>query len=298
MRIAWDALPGNTSAKASLRAALNSRLPQTVLLAAPDEEDAFTCAGILSAALLCTGGGAPCGRCPSCRKLTDDAHPDCIVIDEGEGEIKVETARRIRAQAAILPNDGDRKVFVIRRADRMNDSAQNALLKSLEEPPRYAFFILTTAQPGALLQTIRSRCTIYQLEPPDAPDVPDEALLAPAAAFLRALARGDEYGMLCAANGFVKLNKTGFQQAMALLETAFRDAMLASVARPLLPALADETRALAGAVTTDKLLALCDHAALLARRADVNTGAAIQCAALAAGAQTICHPPRPARRRP
>ena len=93
-------------------------------------------------------------------------HPDLSVIDEGENELKVDLARRIKAENAIIPNDGARRVTVIRHAHKLNPMAQNALLKELEEPPAYAFFILTAEQPDALLQTVRSRCTRLALEPP------------------------------------------------------------------------------------------------------------------------------------
>ena len=167
----FDALPGNTALKASLRTALDRRFPQAVLLSGPDGSGKTDFAQTIAAALLCTGASPrPCGACASCHKIAHGTHPDLIVIDEGDGEIKVETARNIRDEAAILPNDGDRKVFIIHNADRMNLSAQNALLKVLEEPPRYAFFVLTSEQPGEILETIRSRCTRYQLAPAQAPD--------------------------------------------------------------------------------------------------------------------------------
>ena len=290
----FDALPGNTALKASLRTALDRRFPQAVLLSGPDGSGKTDFAQTIAAALLCTGASPrPCGACASCNKIAHGTHPDLIVIDEGDGEIKVETARNIRDEAAILPNDGDRKVFIIHNADRMNLSAQNALLKVLEEPPRYVFFILLSSQPGVLLQTIRSRCAIYQLEPPHVSADQNPELLEPSRAFLRAMAKGDEYGMLLGANGFAKLNKAAFQQAMTLLGTALRDAALVSVsAAPLVPALSAETRALAGALTAEKILAVYDHLTLLSRRAEVNASAPIQCAVLAAGAYAICHPPR------
>ena len=290
----FDALPGNTALKASLRTALDRRFPQAVLLSGPDGSGKTDFAQAIAAALLCTGASPrPCGACASCHKIAHGTHPDLIVIDEGDGEIKVETARNIRNEAAILPNDGDRKVFIIHNADRMNLSAQNALLKVLEEPPRYVFFILLSSQPGILLQTIRSRCAIYQLEPPHVSADQNPELLEPSRAFLRAMAKGDEYGMLLGANGFAKLNKAAFQQAMTLLGTALRDAALVSVgAAPLVPALSAETRALAGALTAEKILAVYDHLTLLSRRAEVNASAPIRCAVLAAGAYAICHPPR------
>ena len=251
----FDALPGNTALKASLRTALDRRFPQAVLLSGPDGSGKTDFAQTIAAALLCTGASPrPCGACASCHKVAHGAHPDLIVVDEGDGEIKVETARNIRDEAAILPNDGDRKVFIIHNADRMNLSAQNALLKVLEEPPRYVFFILLSSQPGVLLQTIRSRCAIYQLEPPHVSADQNPELLEPSRAFLRAMAKGDEYGMLLGANGFAKLNKAAFQQAMTLLGTALRDAALVSVgAAPLVPTLSAETRALAGALTAEKI---------------------------------------------
>lgn len=293
----FDALPGNTALKASLRTALDRRFPQAVLLSGPDGSGKADFAQAIAAALLCTGPSPrPCSACASCHKVAHGTHPDLIVIDEGDSEIKVETARGIRDEAAILPNDGDRKVFIIRHADRMNANAQNALLKVLEEPPRYVFFVLVSSQPDVLLQTIRSRCAIYQLEPPHVSAAQDPALLEPARQFLRALAKGDEYGMLLGANGFAKLNKAAFQQAMTLLGTALRDAALVSVgAAPLVPALSAETRALSGALTAEKILAVYDHLALLSHRAEVNASAPIQCAVLAAGAYSICHPPRSAK---
>ena len=300
MTLGFDALPGNDALKASLRTALDRRFPQAVLLSGPDGSGKSTLARTLAAALLCAGRPPrPCGVCASCRKIAHGVHPDLIVVDEGEGEIKVETARRVRDEAAVLPNDGDRKVFIILHADRMNQSAQNALLKVLEEPPRYVFFLLASSQPGALLQTIRSRCTAYQLAPPRTAPLPDDpALLESARAFVRALAKGDEYGMLCGANGFSKLAKAPFREAMTLLQAAVRDAALAPAgAPPLVSALTEETRALAGALTADKLLALYDHLALLSRRAEGNASAPIQCAVLAAGAYRICHPPRGRSRR-
>lgn len=300
MTLGFDALPGNDALKASLRTALDRRFPQAVLLSGPDGSGKSALAQALAAALLCTGPAPrPCGACASCHKISHGTHPDLIIVDEGEGEIKVETARRIRDEAAVLPNDGDRKVFIILHADWMNPSAQNALLKVLEEPPRYVFFLLASSQPGALLQTIRSRCTAYQLAPPSTAQLPDDpALLESARAFLRALTTGDEYGMLLGANGFSKLAKAPFREAMSLLQAAVRDAALSLAGtQPLVPSLAAETRALAGALTADKLIALYDHLALLSRRAEGNASAPIQCAVLAAGAYSICHPPRSHSRR-
>ena len=95
-------------------------------------------------------------------------HPDLMIVDEGEAELKVDLARQLKAENAIIPNDGERRVTVIHHAQNLNPMAQNALLKELEEPPAYAFFILTAEQPDSLLQTVRSRCTKFALEPSQA----------------------------------------------------------------------------------------------------------------------------------
>ncbi|MBR3867166.1 MAG: hypothetical protein IKM54_05180 [Butyricicoccus sp.] len=286
MHIGFDAVAGNTALKQDLRAALAQRVPQTVLFCDPAGRSDGPMANALASALLCTGSNPPCGGCSACIKLRADSHPDLIVIDEGDGEIKVDTARRIRDEANIRPNEGGRKVFLIRHADRMNPAAQNALLKVLEEPPRDVFFILTAAQPGTILQTIRSRCTIYHLEPP-ASDLPDDAFPERIAPFLRAMTERDEYHMAVAAQELAKLNKAEFRAAMALLTAALRDAILSASAPaldPLLPALQVETRALGRRIPTKKLLAVADLCAVLRERASRNASAGAQCTVLAAGA--------------
>ena len=85
------------------------------------------------------------------------------LIDLQDAEIKVDTARAIRSDCAVLPNESARRVFLIRHAQNMNVSAQNALLKILEEPPAYAFFILMTENASAILPTILSRCTHFSM---------------------------------------------------------------------------------------------------------------------------------------
>ena len=290
MQTSFDAIAGNAALKQDLRAALARRFPQTVLLCDPSGASNEPLAEALSTALLCTGHNPPCGNCTSCAKLRADSHPDLIVIDEGENEIKVETARRIRDEAAIRPNEGGRKVFLIRHADRMNPAAQNALLKVLEEPPREVFFVLTAMQPGVILQTIRSRCTIYHLEPP-AEALPDDGLLDALAPFLRAMAERDEYRMALAAHPLGKLSKNEFRAAMSLLITALRDAVLSASAPglpPLLPRLRQETAFLGSRIPTKKLLAVADLCTTLRERAARNAASGVQCTVLAANAYQIC----------
>ena len=122
----------------------------------------------LAAAMLCTGQGErPCGRCGPCLKVLKGVHPDVSTVtgpEEGK-PITVDQVRALRADAYIRPNEGERKVYLLEGADRMNASAQNAMLKLLEEGPPYAAFLLIAGNAGGLLQMVRSRCEELTLTP-------------------------------------------------------------------------------------------------------------------------------------
>lgn len=288
----FDTIPGNEAVKDSLRAALSSRFPQAVLLTGPTGSGKMELARTLAAALLCTGeGDRPCGRCLSCHKLQNDAHPDLDIIDEGESDLPVSLARELRQKVCILPNDGDRRVVILRHAHKLNVPAQNALLKVLEEPPRYAFFILTSEQPGAVLETIRSRCTRYQLAPPQEAGSNQETWVPSITPFVQALADADEYRMLLAAMGLEKLQKADFKAVLGAFQSALRDAIFCAntLNGRIVPALTAETARLAARVDSQRLLKLYDFVSTLSARTEINAAAAIQCAGLAAGAYQICY---------
>ena len=212
------------------------------------------------------------------------------MIDEGENELKVDLARRIKAENAIIPNDGPRRVTVIRHAHNLNPMAQNALLKELEEPPAYAFFILTAEQPDALLQTVRSRCTRFALEPPQqtASDEEAAALLAP---YLAAVAARREDHMMLAALALEKPPRRALLGILGVLQAALRDAVFAARALPqppLQPALAEQTRALARTVPPERLLAVYDFIDELTDRVARNAAAAAVTCALTSDVYRLC----------
>ncbi len=274
------------SLRRSIEGALAVRFPQSVLLIGP-EGPAQALGRMIAAALLCTHG-KPCGECASCRKVERQIHPDLIELDE-EGEIKVDTARRIRSEALVLPNDGARKVFLLAHVERMNPAAQNALLKVLEEPPKYCFFLLLTVQPDRILETILSRCTRYQLPPEE--ETPDGELIPLLAPWLRALAEGSEAGMMRAAIGIEKLSRPQVRAWLALLQTALRDAVFAagSLGPPLLPVLSAETAALAARLPVRTLTALYELCGTLSGRAERNAAAAAMTCALTADAYCLAY---------
>ena len=140
-------------------------LSHAYIVSAPAEEG-YRAALSLAEAMLCTApGDRPCGTCENCRKAAKGIHPDILTVarqtdDKGKPkrEVYVEQIRALVADAVVLPNEADMKVYIIRDAGMMNAAAQNALLKILEEPPRFVSFILVTDTPGTLLETVRSRC--------------------------------------------------------------------------------------------------------------------------------------------
>ena len=106
-----------------------------------------------------------CGKCPSCMKISHNNHPDIFLV-EAEGQfIRIRAIREIQQQMTFKPMEGRRRVFIIDNADKMNDEAASALLKTLEEPSPANILILVTAKPYTLPSTIISRCRHMRFNP-------------------------------------------------------------------------------------------------------------------------------------
>lgn len=119
-----------------------------------------------------------CGRCGACARIARGVHPDVLVHEPGDtGSIKIEQVREVVDRAAYRPFEGKRRVVIIDQADALVPAAQNALLKTLEEPPSLSVFILVTARPDVLLATVRSRCPRLNFRPLS-PDEIATALMA------------------------------------------------------------------------------------------------------------------------
>lgn len=110
---------------------------------------------------------APCGECRACKLIAEDAHPDVLIAEHSGKRMGylIETVREIRAEASVVPVEGANRVFLFTDADGMSIQAQNALLKSVEEPPPHAIFVFTTETVGALLPTLLSRMTTKAVFP-------------------------------------------------------------------------------------------------------------------------------------
>ncbi len=112
----------------------------------------------LAAALVCAQPHPPCRTCRDCRKAAQRIHPDVVWLDEAGAGMKAEAVRAMRSDAYILPNEANRKVYVLCHGELLNQTGQNILLKLIEEGPDYAAFLFLTPNPELLLPTVRSRC--------------------------------------------------------------------------------------------------------------------------------------------
>lgn len=209
------------------RRAKTHTLPQTLLLEGGDAETRHLLAQAVAAAIVCKSpDGAPCGVCASCKKSASGNHPDIAVYapEKKNASFKVEVCRQIRKDAFVVPNDGDRKVYVLEDSQNMNDSSENALLKILEEPPAGVYFILTCDSRAAMLPTVLSRATVVSLLGETAEF--SEETVQTACAIATALASGSEWELLCATAPLQK-DRDEIRNTLLCLCNLFSDALCA-----------------------------------------------------------------------
>ncbi|MCM1156374.1 MAG: DNA polymerase III subunit delta [Roseburia sp.] len=125
-------------------------------------------AKVFAAALQCEAGGTePCGECHSCKQALSGNQPDIIFVShEKPNTVGVEDIRaQINNDIGIKPYSSPRKVYIMNEGEKMTVQAQNALLKTLEEPPEYAVILILTTNVEALLPTVLSRCVVLNMKP-------------------------------------------------------------------------------------------------------------------------------------
>ena len=135
------------------------KVAHAYIFCGPDGVQKSLVANILASALNCKEkGNDPCGKCSSCLKAKDGNHPDIINIKTDKNIIHVKEMRELQKDMLKKPYQDGVKVYIIHSADKMNDEAQNCLLKSLEEPPNNVILILLVQNQYSMLKTILSRC--------------------------------------------------------------------------------------------------------------------------------------------
>ncbi|MBQ7986860.1 MAG: DNA polymerase III subunit [Clostridia bacterium] len=126
------------------------------------------CAKLFAGALVCKNTpSAPCTTCNACIMAKAESHPDIYELTPADGKrnISVDQIRSVVTDAYTKPYESKKKVYIIAYGDDMNEQAQNAFLKVLEEPPEYAVFVILAENNESLLPTIRSRCTSIRFNP-------------------------------------------------------------------------------------------------------------------------------------
>jgi DNA polymerase-3 subunit delta' len=154
------------------QAVARDRVPQSLLFAGPDGVGKRAVALALAQALNCPirhrkGGTDACGRCPTCARIAAGRHSDVVLLDKGdEASIKIKPLReRVLEVVGYRPFEARYRVFIIDPADALTKETQDALLKTLEEPPSAAIIILISAHPDTLLPTVLSRCRRLRFGP-------------------------------------------------------------------------------------------------------------------------------------
>jgi hypothetical protein len=169
---------GQAPAVQAVGVLLDRGMPQALLLVGPASVGKTTLGLDIAAALLCTAADPadrPCRAGRSCRLVDSGNHPDVhrLAPEGPAGEIRIDPVRRLIRDLALRPAEGGARVALIERAHRLNDDAQNALLKLLEEPGDGVTIVLAADDEDALLPTVRSRAARLRLGPVATADIGD-----------------------------------------------------------------------------------------------------------------------------
>lgn len=247
------------------------RWPQSIVIEGPSGSGKTGLAKQIAQAAVCEcEGERPCGHCRACRNAACGNHPDVLTL-QGDGtqkSLSVERIRQMRAQAFVRPNEADKKVFLLLDAGCMNASAQNAMLKILEEPPSYVIFVITVESRSQLLATVLSRSVSVSLGERESPSQPEEGGLW--LDFLQAFARGDELEMLALAAA-VERDRLGQKALLEGVRLALRDALALRAGGQTVLSRAKETvTALSRAYTRQALYACFEAVSDLCNRVQEN----------------------------
>lgn len=153
-------------AKTLKNALIGDKLAHAFLFCGPRGVGKTTCARILAKVINCENkinGVDPCNECGSCKSFSDSASFNIIELDAASNN-SVEAIRTLIEQVRFQPQQGSHKVFIIDEVHMLSTAAFNAFLKTLEEPPPYAIFILATTEKHKILPTILSRCQIFDFK--------------------------------------------------------------------------------------------------------------------------------------
>lgn len=231
--------------------------PHGVLVECQNEKEGEDFARFIANCLVCRGENKPCGVCVDCNKAQKNGHPDITETDGIKGKSRnftVDAVREIRDDAFIVPNESDRKIYILKNAHNMNEQAQNAILKILEEPPSYVFFIIVTTSKSTMLETVLSRVQVYSLLS-DEGEITEKEENA-VKGFVTALLNVNESALMEHTAIFQKNNQFA-RSVITLLSEVFRDALVKKSGFEREFRFKEEVKNLANNVTAKNLIGLC-----------------------------------------
>lgn len=165
----WESVIGQNQLTDNLQNALKfNKISHAYMIQGEKLSGKRMIADIFARALQCESEGErPCNQCRSCKQAMNGNHPDIIYVEHDKPNvISVDNIRtQINGDIAIKPYSGPHKIYIMDEAEKMNKAAQNALLKTIEEPPHYAIIFLLTTNAAGFLPTILSRCVTLELKP-------------------------------------------------------------------------------------------------------------------------------------
>ncbi len=170
----WESIIGHEWAVQSLRAAIKEgRIGHAYLITGPDQIGKTTLVLTFAQAINCTTPDVrdrPCGQCRSCHLISVERHPDLKVLSgetssRGSKTIKIDQIRQLQKDLNLSASEARYKVAIVEQFENANQSAANAFLKTLEEPPQHVIIVLTASDADMLLPTVSSRCRVIILRP-------------------------------------------------------------------------------------------------------------------------------------
>ena len=200
--------------------------PHGILIECQNEVEGEAFASYIANCLVCRGNQKPCGVCPDCVKAQGKGHPDIFTTDGKKGKsntFSVDAIREIRDDAFIIPNESDKKIYVLKNGQNMNEQSQNAILKILEEPPSYVFFIIVTTSKSTMLETVLSRVQVFSLLSDEEKITEKEMTIVKN--MVSAIININEIDLMEQTAVFVKNNQLA-RTILSLLTEVFRDALV------------------------------------------------------------------------
>ena len=164
----FDEICGHEKVKEHMINAVEQKKPShAYIITGPKLSGKKTIATTFAAALQCENDGEkPCMQCRSCRKILSGNHPDIFFVEKNKTAVSIDDIRtQIKDNIFVKPYESPYKIYIINEAEKMRSEAQNALLKTLEEPPEYVIMMLLCSSKEMMLPTILSRCVNLELRP-------------------------------------------------------------------------------------------------------------------------------------